>query len=144
MNTLEESTPRVPIVGVGAVVMDAGRVLLVKRARPPALGEWAIPGGRLLFGETLQHAAERELLEETGIAVRAGEPIFTFEAIERDEHGTILFHYVIVDLLATYVSGKPVAGDDAEDAAWLSPDEVRRLRVSEKTLHLLRNIVHFL
>lgn len=140
----DTSVLNVPIVGVGAVVVEGGRVLLVKRARPPAEGEWAIPGGRLLFGETLQQAAERELLEETGITIKAGEPIFTFETIERDERGTILFHYVIVDLNATYVSGKPVAGDDAAMAAWLSAEELSRLRVSEKTLHLLKNIIHFL
>lgn len=140
----ESSLPTAPVVGVGAVVFHEGRVLLVKRRTPPSEGLWAIPGGRLHFGETLQEAAEREIREETGISVRAGEPVFAFDVIERDSSGSIRFHYVIVDLEATYVSGKPLAGDDAEIAAWLSPDEVRRLPVSEKTIYLLKDILHFL
>jgi len=98
----------------------------------------------LHFGETLQQAAERELFEETGITVRAHEPLFTFDTIERDDEGNIRFHYVIVDVHATYISGKPIAGDDAEIAAWLSPAELPRLPVSDKTLYLLKHILHFL
>lgn len=141
---MHDASAHVPIVGVGAVVIHSGRVLLVKRARPPAAGQWAIPGGRLRFGETLQQAAERELYEETSITIRAQEPIFTFDTIERDDQGNIRFHYVIVDLHATYISGKPIAGDDAEIAAWLSPEELARLPVSDKTLYLLTQILHFL
>jgi ADP-ribose pyrophosphatase len=139
-----ESLPNAPVVGVGAVVFNEGRVLLVKRRTPPSEGLWAIPGGRLMLGETLQQAAEREILEETGIIIQAHEPVFAFDVIERDERGAIRYHYVIVDVQATYVSGKPMAGDDAEIAAWLSPNDVRRLPVSEKTLYLLKEILHFL
>jgi len=135
--------PSSPQIGVGAVVFKDKKVLLVKRARPPAEGLWAIPGGRLKLGETLQQAAEREILEETGIVIRATKPIYTFDVIERDEAGRIQFHYVIVDLEAEYISGEPKAGDDAHEARWIAPDELSSLPVSDKTLELLTDVLHF-
>jgi 8-oxo-dGTP diphosphatase len=92
--------PGAPVVAVGAVVFKDGRVLLVRRGQAPAMGLWAIPGGKVELGETLQAAAERELREETNIRVRAGDPVFTFDMIETDETGRIRYHYVIVDLEA--------------------------------------------
>lgn len=130
----------VPQVGVGAVVFKDEKVLLVKRARPPAENLWAIPGGRLELGETLQHGAEREIFEETGILIRAGKPIYTFDVIERVASGSIVFHYVIVDLTATYISGEPRASDDAMEARWLSAAELRSLPVSDHTVALLREL----
>ncbi len=132
-----------PQVGVGAVVFHENKILLVKRARPPAQGQWAIPGGRLEVGETLQRAAEREILEEAGICIRARHPLYTFDMIERDDDGSVRFHYVIVDLAAEYLSGEPRASDDATEARWLSADELRSLPVSNQTLALLREL-HFL
>jgi ADP-ribose pyrophosphatase len=127
-----------PIVGVGAIVFREGKILLVKRARDPGRGLWAIPGGRLEYGETLQQATEREILEETGITIRAGEPYYTFDLIERDESGGIRFHYVIVDLLAEYVAGELQGNDEVEDLRWVGPEELGRLEVSSKTRELLQ------
>ena len=127
-------------VGVGAVIIRDGCVLLVKRGREPAKGLWAIPGGAVEAGETLQAAAEREILEETGVVINAGEPIFAFDLIERDEVGALKFHYVIVDLRAEYISGEPVAADDAADARWLKPRDLDSLDVVPVTLELLRKI----
>jgi 8-oxo-dGTP diphosphatase len=141
---MNESRPTVPQIGVGAVVFKDGQVLLVKRATAPSRGLWAIPGGRLEFGETLQQAAEREILEETGVVIRASHPIYTFDVIERDDTGAIHFHYVIVDLEAEYVRGEPIASDDADDARWISPDEISSLSVSAKTVTLLKDICHFI
>ena len=129
--------PDAPRVAVGAVVFRRGRVLLVKRGRPPAEGDWAIPGGGVDLGETLQAAAEREVLEETGVAVRAGEPVFTFDAVDRDDAGRVRFHYVIVDLAAEYVAGEPRPGDDAADARWVGPDDIKNLPVNRVTRQLL-------
>jgi ADP-ribose pyrophosphatase len=135
--------PDLPRVAVGAVVFKDQKVLLVRRGRPPAQDLWAIPGGRIEIGETLQQAAEREIREETGITIRALEPIYTFDAIERDGHGRIRFHYVIVDLMAEYRGGRIEAGDDAAAARWVSAAELALLRVSSKTRQLLKNQFDF-
>ena len=129
--------PDRPLPAVGAVVFKDERVLLVRRANPPSKGVWAIPGGGIQAGETLQSAAEREIREETGVVIRARDPIFVFDAIERDDHGAVKYHYVIIDLSADYVSGEPIAGDDAVDARWISRDELTRLPVSPVTRKLL-------
>jgi len=130
--------PGNPRVAVGAVVFKDERVLLVRRGQPPSEDLWAIPGGSVEIGETLQEAAEREILEETGITVRAGEPVYTFDVIDRDSAGKIRFHYVIVDLAADYVTGEPKAGDDAAEARWVTAQEIDTLPVSPPTLKLLK------
>jgi ADP-ribose pyrophosphatase len=128
---------------VGAVVFKDNRVLLVKRGNPPARGVWAIPGGSVELGETLQKAAEREVLEETGIVIKAGEPVLSFESIHRDDNDRVRFHYYIVDLAATYISGEPSPGDDALDAGWISGEALGRLNVNPITLKLLRQTFNF-
>jgi len=127
-------------VGVGAVVITDGKVLLVQRGSAPGKGLWAIPGGAVEVGETLQAAAEREILEETGVVIRAGEPIYAFDLIENDESGILKFHYVIIDLKADYISGVPIAADDAEDARWLAPEDLASFNVAPVTLELLKKI----
>jgi 8-oxo-dGTP diphosphatase len=129
--------PVQPQVAVGAIVFKDSRVLLVQRGKAPALGMWSIPGGSLELGETLQRATEREIREETGLTIKAREPVFTFDVIDRDENGRVRFHYVIVDLMADYISGELRAGDDALDARWVSSAETKSLNMSEKTRHLL-------
>jgi 8-oxo-dGTP diphosphatase len=132
--------PDSPRVGVGAVVLREGRVLLVQRGMAPANGLWAIPGGALELGETLREAAEREILEETGITIRAGEPVFTCDVCQRDDAGRVRFHYVIIDLAADYVSGDVMGGDDALEARWVAPEEIENLPATKTTLKLLRQI----
>ena len=135
--------PDRPRVAVGAVVIHDNRVLLVKRGKPPSFGQWAIPGGSVELGETLQAAAEREILEETGVRIEAGEIIYTFENIDFDEEKQPRFHYVIVDLAGRYINGEPVGRDDAEAARWVSADEVANLDVNANTLDLLRKVGFF-
>lgn len=132
-----------PVPSVGAVVFKEGRVLLVQRAQPPARGQWAIPGGRIGLGETLRQAAEREVLEETGIVITAREPIYTFDLVERDQQGRVCFHYVIVDLAADYVEGEVLPGDDAADARWVAPEELYRMDVNPITRKLLHRMFRF-
>jgi 8-oxo-dGTP diphosphatase len=130
--------PERPRVAVGAVVFKGGDVLLVQRGQPPAEGTWAIPGGSVRVGETLQQAAEREILEETGVIIRATEPVYTFDVIERDVEGRVRFHYVIVDLAAEHVAGSPRPASDAVDARWVSAAGLRRRKVNPATLKLLK------
>lgn len=129
--------PATPRPAVGAVVFRDRRVLLVKRGKAPARGVWAIPGGSVKLGETLQAAAEREILEETGVVIRAGEPVLVFDVIQRDENRNVRFHYVIVDLAADYLSGDPRPGDDAVAARWISEAELANLDVNPATRRLL-------
>lgn len=126
-----------PRVGVGAIVIHEGLLLLVKRASAPGKGFWAIPGGLVELGETVREAAERELLEETGISVRAKEAFTIFDFIDRDPDGEIRYHYIIIDFLADYLGGEPKAADDVSDARWVSPDEAAALNLSPTTKKLL-------
>ncbi len=140
MSLNKRKLPQHPQVAVGAVVFSEGKILLVKRVKDPQKETWAIPGGSVNLGETLQEAAEREIKEETGLTVKAKKPIHTFDLIERNERGAIRFHYVIIDLEADYVSGHLKPADDAMDAGWFSPHELDNLVVTEGTRNLLRNL----
>ena len=131
--------PDLPRVAVGAVVIHNDLILLVKRGKPPAKGEWAIPGGSLELGETLQAAAEREIYEETGITIQARKVIYTFDSIVMDGDRT-RFHYVILDLEASYLAGEPRAGDDVLEAGWFGSGQLEALGVNTRTLHLLTEI----
>jgi 8-oxo-dGTP diphosphatase len=135
--------PDSPQIAVGAVVFRENRVLLVKRSQPPGRGLWAIPGGRLELGETLKEAAQREVREETGVIIRAGDPVYTFDLIERDDQGRIRFHYVIVDLLADYISGNSHPSSDACEARWIAPRELKELPVTKSTRAFLKEKLKF-
>jgi 8-oxo-dGTP diphosphatase len=132
--------PEFPRVGVGAIVIKDGNVLMVKRAAPPNKNLWAIPGGMLELGETLQQGAEREIFEETNIRIRAGKPIFTFDLLERDNEGRVYFHFLIVDMEAEYLSGEIKAASDALDANWVTPEECQILSLTSNTLRMLEEL----
>jgi ADP-ribose pyrophosphatase len=136
----DRSYPATPQVAVGAFVVKDKKVLLVKRNRPPSKGVWAIPGGKVTLGETLQEAAEREVKEETGITVKARSPVYTFDFIETDDNGRTRFHYVIVDLMADYISGQPRAGDDASEARWTTSQDIAGLPVSKNTKKAIKKL----
>ena len=132
--------PEKPRVGVGAIVLHEGKILLVKRGVEPGRGLWAIPGGTLKMGETLQACAAREIHEETGVTIAVGECIYVFDLIERDEAGKIKFHFVVVDFAALYVAGEPKGADDADAARWFAPEELEEYPVSQNTLKALHTI----
>ncbi len=112
--------PDAPLVGVGAAVFDEqGRVLLVRRGRPPRAGHWGLPGGLLELGETLEAGVRREVAEECGIEIAVGGVAGVFEPIILDDAGRIEYHYVVIDYWARLAGGEAVAADDAADVAWV-------------------------
>lgn len=130
--------PDYPRVGVGAVVLDQGSVLLVKRGHAPSLGKWSLPGGLVDVGETTAEAARREVAEECGIAVRIAGVAGVVDRIVRDADGRVRYHYVLVDYLALPEPGEICAGSDAAECRWVPVDEVERLDVTEGLLDMIR------
>jgi ADP-ribose pyrophosphatase YjhB (NUDIX family) len=141
VSTLAEPSSREypdrPIVGVGAVIVDHGRVLLVKRGRPPLLGEWSLPGGVVELGETLRAAAEREAQEETGLLVKAGEVLEVLDRIIPGKNGSPQYHYVLVDFLCTLQGGELRAGGDAADVRWAKESELAEYKLEQPALAVI-------
>jgi mutator protein MutT len=130
--------PGAPVVGVGGVVIREGRALLIKRGSAPLEGQWSIPGGTLELGESLQDGVRRELLEETGIAVRVLELIEVFDRIFRDASGEIQYHFVIVDYLCEMVSGEASAASDVTDTAWVREADLSNYKLTEAATRVIR------
>lgn len=135
---MQRQYPNQPLVGVGAIIVDARRAALVKRGQPPLLGEWSIPGGMLELGETLRHGAEREALEETGLVVRATDLLGVFDRVVLDDAKQCQYHYVLIDFLCERVSGDLHAAGDAADARWFTLDEASTLPLPEDTAGVIR------
>lgn len=129
--------PQQPVVGVGAVIVQNGKALIVKRAHDPRKGEWSLPGGRVELGESLVEATKREMREETGLAVDVGDIVEVFDRVHRDDQ-RVRYHFVIVDFLCTVAGGALCAGDDAEDVAWVDGAEAERYGVNGHALRVLR------
>jgi len=125
-----------PAVGVGAVLIHEGRVLLIKRGKEPLRGRWVVPGGTVELGETLEQALVREVEEETGLVVRPIEVVLVFDRIERDGEA-VRYHYVIVDYLCDYVSGSPRAASDAEEVAFVAREDLPRYALPERALQVV-------
>jgi ADP-ribose pyrophosphatase YjhB (NUDIX family) len=122
---------------VGAVLIEGGRVLLIRRGKEPLKGRWSLPGGTVEAGETLQAALTREMLEETALTVRVGELITAFDRIER-RADALLHHYVILDFLCRREAGEARAGSDAEAVAWATPEELPGYGLHEKALEVIQ------
>lgn len=130
---MKREYPETPLVGVGAIIIEGDRVLLVKRGHAPLLGKWSIPGGVLEVGETLRKAVVREAREETGLTIEPGELLGVFERVVPDEHGRMRYHYVLIDFLCRRVSGELAAADDATDARWFLREELTELELARET-----------
>jgi 8-oxo-dGTP diphosphatase len=125
--------PDNPLVGVGAVIVEQNRVLLIRRGTAPLLGEWSLPGGVLECGETLREAVVRETREETGLVVETHEMLGVYERLIRDDEGRVRYHYVLIDFLCGPVSGDLNAGSDAADVRWFTCDELPALKLAHDT-----------
>ena len=126
-----------PLVGVGAIIIEGDRVVLVKRGHPPLAGEWSIPGGVLEVGETLREAAVREAMEETGLTVEPGELLGVFDRVLRDADGRTRYHYVLIDFLCRRIAGEPHGAGDAEEARWFTRDEAKKLPLAKDTAEVI-------
>jgi 8-oxo-dGTP diphosphatase len=135
---MKREYPDAPLVGVGAIIIERDRVVLVKRAHAPLAGEWSIPGGVLEVGETLRQAAVREVLEETGLRVEAGELLGVFDRIVRDSDERTLYHYVLIDFLCRRIAGEPQAACDAAEARWFTRGEVGELSLAKDTAEVIK------
>jgi 8-oxo-dGTP diphosphatase len=134
-----------PVVGVGAVIVKGGKAIIIKRANEPYKGQWSIPGGRVELGESLHDAVRREMREETGLDVRVGPLIEVFERIQFDEtpaptsgSAAVRYHFVIIDYLCTCVGGELCAGDDADDAKWVTSEELDGYDIRPSAVAVIR------
>ncbi len=124
-----------PTPGVGAVIREEDRILLVLRGGGAGAGLWAVPGGRSMFGERLREAVARETREETGLEVDVGDVVWVGDAIGPGSPPG--WHYVLVDFAVTVTGGTPRAGDDATDLRWVTFDEARAMPLTETMYELL-------
>jgi 8-oxo-dGTP diphosphatase len=135
---LRRDYPDRPLLGVGAIVVQEDRILLVRRANPPLQGEWSIPGGLVEIGETIKEAVIREVREETGLEIQPMKLVEVFERILRDKDARVQYHFVLIDYLCRVVSGKAQAGSDVSELAWVMVDELESHSVAEDTCRVVR------
>ena len=134
--TDREYPPR-PIVGIGVVVLKGDSVLLVRRGKPPNLGDWTVPGGAQELGETTEETARRELMEEAGVEVGALTLAATVDTIRHDAAGRVQYHYTIIDYAARWLSGEPRAGSDATAAVWAPLDRLDEYRLWSEAVRVI-------
>jgi 8-oxo-dGTP diphosphatase len=138
LHTVDRRTyPDAPIVGVGAVVLRGGSVLLIKRGKPPLSDNWSLPGGRVNEGESLRAAAAREVREECAVDVEVFDLIKIYEYIERDADGRVKFHYLVFDFRAEYRGGSLAALTDALDARWVERGDLDRYDLTDAAREII-------
>jgi len=130
--------PELPLVGIGAIIIEGEKVVLVKRAHPPIQGHWSIPGGVLEVGEMVREAAVREAREETGLIVEPGELLGVYDRILRDPERRVQYHYVLIDFLCRAVGGELLAASDAAEVRWFPREELPTLNLAEDTLDVIQ------
>ena len=135
---MQREFPEVPLIGVGAIIIEGDRVVLVKRAHPPLQAEWSIPGGALEIGELVREAAAREAREETGLTVEPGELLGVYDRVLRDAAQRVQYHYVLIDFLCRRIAGDLVAASDATEVGWFKQEELPALKLAEDTVDVIR------
>ena len=135
---MQREFPEVPLVGVGAIIIESTRVLLVKRAHPPLQAQWSIPGGVLEVGELVREAAIREAREETGLIVEPEDLLGVYDRILRDPEKRVQYHYVLIDFLCRRVAGDLAAASDAAEVRWFAREELPALNLAKDTQDVIR------
>ncbi len=130
--------PDRPYVGVGAVIVQDGKVLLVKRKYEPLAGQWSLPGGAVEVGETLESCLVREMLEETGLEVRVGPVVEVLDRITRDDEGRVMYHFVLVDYLCWPTGGALTPDSDVADVVFADPDDLARYQLTAKATSVIQ------
>jgi ADP-ribose pyrophosphatase YjhB (NUDIX family) len=130
---MKREFPEIPLVGVGAIIIEESRVLLVKRAHPPLQAQWSIPGGVLEVGELIREAAIREAREETGLIVQPRELLGVYDRVLRDAEQRVQYHYVLIDFLCRRTGGELLAASDAAEVCWFTRDQLPGLNLAEDT-----------
>lgn len=129
--------PECPLAGVGGVILDGGKVLLVRRGREPLRGEWSLPGGLVELGETLADALRREIREETGLEIHVGPIVEVLDRILPDEQGRVQFHYILVDYLCRVEGGHLGAASDASEAKWVERTHLAEYGLRPETMRVI-------
>ncbi|MGA2099754.1 MAG: NUDIX hydrolase [Candidatus Sulfotelmatobacter sp.] len=135
---MKREYPESPLVGVGSIIIEGDRVLLVKRAHPPIQGQWSIPGGVLEVGELVREAAVREAREETGLIVEPGDLLGVYDRVLRNAEKRVQYHYVLIDFLCRRVGGELLAASDAAEVRWFTREELPELKLAEDTQDVIR------
>src|SRR5271167_5037520 len=135
---MQREFPETPLVGVGAIIIENARVVLVKRAHPPLQAEWSIPGGVLEVGELVREAAVREAREETGLIVEPRDLLGVYDRILRNAEQRVQYHYVLIDFLCRRVGGELAAASDAAEVRWFTRDELTPLNLAADTQDVIR------
>lgn len=135
---MQREFPEAPLIGVGAIIIENGRVVLAKRAHPPLQAEWSIPGGVLEIGELVREAAIREAREETGLTVEPVELLSVYDRVLRNPEQRVQYHYVLIDFLCRRVTGDLTAASDAAEVRWFTPEELPALNLAEDTFDVIR------
>ncbi len=123
--------PDRPIVGIGAIIIRDGKVLLEKRKNDPGKGRWSVPGGVVELGENVTQTVIREVKEETGLDVAEPEHIDVVDQITRDENGRTKYHFIIIDYIVNLKGGTLKAASDADELAWVSLDDVEKYDLTD-------------
>jgi mutator protein MutT len=129
--------PTRPFLGVGALIFEGGRILIVERGKEPLKGYWSLPGGIVEAGEKLEESVRREVLEETGLEIETLSIFEIFERIIPDDHGKPEYHYVLIDYLCRVLGGSLQAASDVSRVAWVAEQELRSYRLTEGTLAVI-------
>ncbi len=133
--------PAQPIVGVGAVIIQDAKIVLVKRRFEPLAGQWSLPGGRLELGETLEAGLAREMLEETGLEIQVGPVVDVFDRILLDPERRVRYHYVLIDYLCRPVGGSLNHGSDVAAAEFVDPADLARFRLTPKATSVIEKAI---